>query len=136
MTAGTILLRDAEATLRLVAAGELSLTQCAFVAWLRTEPLPPSVAEAISGSLRQYEHVTLACIAEMAGWPVERAILDDGLRWLVEVALERAGVPAPVVCDALAHVVLGLAARERPWLARWHDEVLTSSVHSPLCQRE
>jgi hypothetical protein len=125
VTAAALLLRDAETALRLAAAGELSLLESAFVAWLRAEAAPPAVADALSGPLRQYEHVTLACLAEAAGWTVDEANLDDGLRWLVEVALERAGVPAPVVSDGIAHVVLGVTARERPWLASWHDQVLT-----------
>lgn len=130
MTATAILLHDAEAALRLATAGELSLLESAVVAWLRAEPAPSAVAGALSAPLRQYEHVTLACLAEAAGWAVDKANLDDGLRWLVEVALERAGVPAPVVSDGLAHVVLGLAARERPWLASWHDQVLTRGAES------
>lgn len=130
MTATAILLRDAESALHLAATGELSLLESSFVAWLRAEPAPAQVAEALSATLRQYEHVTLACLAETAGWAVDKANLEDGLSWLVEVALDRAGVPAPVVSDGLAHVVLGLAARERPWLASWHDQILTRSVDS------
>lgn len=130
MTAAAILLRDAEAALRLAAAGELSLLESAFVAWVRAEPEPSAIANALSTPLRQYEHVTLACLAEAAGWAVDEAQLEEGLRWLVEVALERAGVPAPVVSDGLARVVLGLAARERPWLASWHDQVLTRGAGS------
>jgi hypothetical protein len=132
VTATAILLRDAEAALHLAAAGELSLLESAFVAWLRAEPAPSAVADVLSAPLRQYEHVALACLAEAAGWAVDKTNLDDGLRWLVDVALERAGVPAPVVSDGLAHVVLGLAARERPWLASWHDEVLTRGEESSV----
>lgn len=97
--------------------------ETAFVSWLRAEP-PAPLADALTPPLRQYEHVALAALAEAAGWDVDKSGLDEGLRWLVDVALERAGVPAPVVSDGLAHVVLGLAARQRPWLATWHDQVL------------
>lgn len=48
MTAAAILLRDAEAALRLAAAGELSLLESAFVAWLRAEPAPSFVTDVLS----------------------------------------------------------------------------------------
>lgn len=120
----TILLREAEAALRLTAqTADLSMLETAFVKWLRAE-LPPPLADALTPPLRQYEHVALASLAEAAGWEVDESSLDEGLRWLVDVALDRAGMPAPVVSDGLAHLVFGLAARKRPWLARWHDQVL------------
>lgn len=125
MTSTTVLLRDAEEALRITAqAGDLTVLEAAFVAWLRTEPPPSSLVEVLTSPLRQYEHVAVAALAEVAGWGGDTSMLDDGLRWLVEVALERAGVPAPVVSDGLAHVVFGFAARERPWLAAWHDRVV------------
>lgn len=125
MTVTAILLQDAEAALHLAAADDVSLLERAFVAWVRGEPTPQPVSDVLSTPLRQYEHVALGCVAETAGWAMDKANLDDGLRWLVDVALDRAGVPAPVIADGLAHVVFGFAARERPWLAGWHDEVLT-----------
>ncbi|MGK3996582.1 hypothetical protein [Sorangium sp. So ce1024] len=125
MTATTILLRDAEAALRLTAqAGDLSPLEAAFIAWLCAEPPPSTVADALAPPLRRYEHVALAAFAEAAGWDVDASKLDDGLHWLVAVALERAGMPAPVVTDGIAHLALGLAARKRSWLAEWHDRVL------------
>ncbi|WP_438042082.1 hypothetical protein [Sorangium sp. So ce128] len=128
VTATGILLREAEAALRLTAqTGDLSLLEAAFVAWLRAELPPSALVDALTHPLRQYEHVALACLVEAAGWEVDKSNLDEGLRWLVEVALERAGVPAPVISDGLAHVILGLAARERPWLATWHEQVLVRS---------
>lgn len=33
-----------------------------------------------------------------------------------------------MVSDGLAHVCLGLAARDRPWLAAWHDQVLARAA--------
>jgi len=131
VTADRILLHEAEAGLRLTAqGGDLSLLEAAFVAWLGAEP-PLSLVDTITAPLRQYQDVALACLAEAAGWPVDKSILDDGLRWLVEVSLERAGVPAPVVSDALAHVVIGLAARERSWLATWHDDLTVGDAGAP-----
>lgn len=131
MTAASILLRDAEAALRLTAqVGDMSLLEAAFVAWLGAAP-PSSLMDALTPPLRQYEHVALACLAETAGWAIDKSNLENGLRWLVEVALERAGVPAPVVSDGLAHVALGLAARGRPWLATWHDEVIARGAGAP-----
>lgn len=119
------LLHDAEAYLRYTAqAGDLSLLETAFVAWLRVEPVPPALAQELVLPLRQYEHVALASLAEAAGWAIDKPSLEDGLFWLIDVSLERASVPAPVVSDGLALVALGLAARERPWLATWHDHVL------------
>lgn len=126
MTATAILLHDAEAALHLVAAGEHSLLETAFVTWLSGKPAPSVVADTLADPLRRYEHVALACLAETAGWAVNKSNVDDGLRWLAEVSLERAGVPAPVVSDGLAHVLIGVAARERPWLATWLDEVLAA----------
>jgi REase_DpnII-MboI len=132
VTATTILLREAECALRLAAqGGGLSHLEIAFLAWLRAEPPPSSLVDVLAHPLRQYEHVALAALADVAGWAVvDRSNFDDGLRWLVEVALERARVPAPVVTDGLAHVVLGLAARERLWLAAWHDQVLARGAGS------
>lgn len=125
MTATAILLRDAEATLRITTlAHDLSSLEAAFVAWLRAEPPPPLLTDALTPPLRQYEHVALAALAEAAGWAVDSSDLEDGLRWLVEVALDRAGVPAPVVSDGIAQVILGLAARERPWVGAWCEQVL------------
>ena len=124
MTATTVLLRDAEAALRLIAEkGGLSILEAAFVAWVRTEPPPSAVLDILTSPLRHYEYVAVAAIAEAAGWGVNTSVLEDGLRWLVDVSLDRAGVPAPVVSDGLAHIVLSLAARERPWLAAWHDRL-------------
>lgn len=125
MTVTAILLREAEAALRLtVQAGNPSTLEAAFGAWLRAEPPPSSLVDVLTPPLRQYEHVALAALAQVAGWPIDASNVDDGLRWLVEVALERAGVPAPVVTDGLAQVVLGIASPERPWLRKWLDQVL------------
>lgn len=121
-----ILLRDAEAALRRTAeVGELSTLEAAFLAWLRGESVPAIVEAAVAPPLRSYDDVAVAAVAEAAGWPIKDSRLEDGLRWLVEVALERvAGMPAPVVTNGLAHVALGLAARERTWFAGWHDRVI------------
>jgi REase_DpnII-MboI len=121
-----LLLRDAEASLQHVTKSrELTLLEAAFRCWLRGEAAPSEVKQVSAAPLRHYAHVALAALAEAAGWSVDPAQLEDGLRWLVDVALERVGVPAPVVTDGLAQVCLGFAARERPWLAAWHDQVLT-----------
>jgi hypothetical protein len=119
------LLRDAEAALRRVAEGaELMTLESAFLSWLRGETAPHAVEQAFASPLRDYSDVALAGLAEAAGWSVDSTRLEDGLRWLVDVSLDRVGVPAPVVADGLAHVCLGLAARKRPWFAAWHDQVL------------
>lgn len=120
-----LLLRDAEAALlRVVQDRELSALEAAFSCWLRGEAAPNEVEQTVGSPLRDYSDVALAALAEVAGWSIDSARLEDGLRWLVDVALERVGVPAPLVNDGLAHVCLGLAARERPWLATWLDQVL------------
>lgn len=125
MTPARILLREAEATLVATAqAGVLSLLETAFISWLQAKSAPPGLSDALTPPLRQYEHVALASLAEVAGWATDKSSLDDGLQWLAAVALDRAGVPAPVVSDGLAQIVLGLAARERRWFAPWHDRVL------------
>lgn len=124
-----LLLRDAEAALLRVAQdGEVSALEAAFGSWLRGEAAPNEVEQTIASPLRDYSDVALAALGEVAGWSIDSARLEDGLRWLVDVALERVGVPAPVVNDGLAHVCLGLAARERPWLATWHDQVLARTA--------
>ena len=123
-----ILLRDAEATLMRVAReGEVTALEVAFVCWLRGEPAA-NAEQTFASPLRDYGDVALAALGELAGWSVDSARLEDGLRWLVDVALDRVGVPAPVIRDALAQVCLGLAARERPWFARWHDLVLARAA--------
>lgn len=124
-----ILLRDAEELLRRVAqAGELTLLEEAFVRWLGGESAPTGAPEPFSSPLRHYADVAFAALAEVAGWDIDNARLEDGLRWLVDVALERVGVPAPVVTDGLAHLLFGIAARERSWLSVWHDQVLACSA--------
>ena len=131
MTTST-LLQDAESALRRTAqAGEFSTLEAAFLAWLRSESVPPSFETALAPPLRSYDDVAVAAVAEAAGWPVNSAHVEDGLRWLVEVALERvAGVPAPVVTDGLAHIALGLAARERTWFRDWLDQVVDLAAAS------
>ncbi len=121
-----ILLRDAEEALRRTAqAGEFSTLEAAFLSWLRGESIPESIEADVAPPLRSYEDIAVAALAEAAGWPINRSRLEEGLRWLIDVALERVtGMPAPVVTDGLAHVALGLAARERTWFAGWHDRVL------------
>lgn len=129
MTAAAIHLREAEATLRHTAqSGSLSTLEAAFIAWLRCESAPKGVADVLAPPLRHYEHVAVAAFAEAAGWGGDSANRDEGLRWLVDVALMRAGMPAPVVTDGVAHIAFGLAARERPWLAGWHDDVLAGAA--------
>lgn len=120
------LLQDAEATLRRTAqVGELSTLEAAMLAWLRGESVPTSVEAVFEPPLRSYDNVAVAAVAEAAGWPINGSHLEEGLRWLIKVALDRvAGMPAPVVTDGLAHVALGLAARERSWFAGWHDRVI------------
>ncbi len=126
-----ILLRDAEATLiRVAQDGEVTTLEAAFVCWLRGEAAPDKVDDAFASPLRDYSDVALAALGEVAGWNIDSARLEDGLRWLVDVALERVSIPAPVVSDGLAQVCLGLAARERPWLAAWHDQVLARAADS------
>ena len=39
-------------------------------------------------------------------------------------------LPAPVVTDGLAHVALGVAARERTWFGEWHDRVIAVAAAS------
>jgi hypothetical protein len=120
-----ILLCDAEMALRRVAQDrELTTLEVAFLRWLHGEAAPPALDDVFSSALRDYSDVALGALGEAAGWSVDSAQLEDGLQWLVDIALERAGVPPPVVGDGLAHVCLGLAARSRPWLASWHDKVL------------
>jgi hypothetical protein len=127
-----LLLRDAELSLRHVGSqdAELSAQEAAFLAWVRAEPVPPIVEASLAPPLRSYVAVAIAAIAEAAGWSIDGVQLEDGLRWLVDVSLERAGMPAPVVTDGLAHVALGLAARKRPWFAEWHDRVLAAAAAS------
>ncbi|MFO1077968.1 MAG: hypothetical protein U1E73_09635 [Planctomycetota bacterium] len=124
-----LLLRDAEAALlRVVQDSELRALEAAFECWLRGEAAPNEVEQTVGSPLRDYSDVALAALGEVAGWSSDSARLEDGLRWLVDVALERVGVPAPVVNDGLAHVCLGLAARERSWLATWLDQVLARTA--------
>jgi hypothetical protein len=127
-----VLLRDAELALRQTAQrGELSVLEAAFLSWLCRDSAAAILETAPAPPLRSYDDVAVAALAEAAGWNSNDSDLEDGLRWLSEVALERvAGVPAPVVSDGLAHVALGLAARERPWLAAWHDQVLARGAES------
>lgn len=125
-----ILLRDAEATLVHVAQnGEVTALEAAFCCWLRGEAAP-NEPETFTSPLRNYSDVALAALREVAGWSVDSTWLDEGLRWLVDVALKRVGVPAPVVTDGLAQMCLGLAARQRPWLATWHDQVLAYAANT------
>lgn len=127
-----LLLRDAEAALARVAQNcEVAALEAAFQCWLRGEAPPSDAEKAFASPLRDYIDVALAALGEIAGWRIDSTRLEDGLRWLVDVALDRVGVPAPVVTDGLAHVCLGFAARERPWLAAWHDQVLAraTTVH-------
>jgi len=120
-----LLLRDAEAALTRVAHGnDVTVLEAAFLCWLRGDAEPGDASQTFASPLRDYVDVALAALSEVAGWSIDSTRLEDGLRWLVDVALDRVGVPAPVVTDGLAHVCLGLAARERPWLAAWHDQVL------------
>jgi hypothetical protein len=121
-----VLLKDAEVALRRNAqVGELSSLEAAFLAWLHGESVPPSVEAALTRPMRSCDDVAAAALAEAAGWTVDSSHLEDGLRWIADVALERvAGVPAPVVTDGLAQIALGLAARERAWFGGWHDRVL------------
>lgn len=124
-----LLLRDAEAALtRAAQHGEVTALEAAFRCWLRGEAPPNATDETFAPPLRDYVDVALAALGEVAGWSIDSTRLEDGLRWLVDVALDRVGVPAPVVTDGLAHVCLGLAARERPWLAAWHDQVLARAA--------
>lgn len=124
-----LLLRDAEAALtRAARHGEVTALEAAFQCWLRGEPPPSAADQTFASPLRDYVDVALAALGEVAGWSIDSTRLEDGLRWLVDVALDRVGVPAPVVTDGLAHVCLGLAARERPWLAAWHDQVLARAA--------
>lgn len=124
-----LLLRDAEAALlRVVQDGELTALEAAFSCWLRGEAAPSEAEQTFASPLRDYRDVALAALGKVAGWSIDPTRLEDGLRWLVDVALDRVGVPAPVVSDGLAQVCLGLAARERPWLATWHDEVLARAA--------
>ena len=125
----SILLRDAETTLAHVAHdGEVSVLEAAFCCWLRGEAPPTEVEQTFASPLRDYSDIALAALCEIAGWRIDSTRLEDGLRWLVDVPLERVGVPAPVVSDGLAHVCLGLAARKRPWLAKWQDQVLARAA--------
>ena len=124
-----LLLRDAEAALTRVAQdNDVTALEAAFLCWLRGDAQPGKVAQTFASPLRDYSDVALAALGEVAGWNIDATRLEDGLRWLVDVALDRVGVPAPVVTDGLAHVCLGLAARERPWLAAWHDQVLARAA--------
>ncbi|MDX2087842.1 MAG: hypothetical protein SFX73_08330 [Kofleriaceae bacterium] len=128
MTAA-LLLRDAEAALTRVAQhSEVNALEAAFLCWLRGEAPPSAAFQAFASPLRDYTDVALAALGEVAGWSIDSARLEDGLRWLVDVALDRVGVPAPVVTDGLAQVCLGLAARDRPWLAAWHDQVVARAA--------
>lgn len=108
--------------------GEVTALEAAFGRWLRGEAAPNEVEQTIASPLRDYSDVALAALGEVAGWSIDPRRLEDGLRWLADVALERVGVPAPVVTDGLAQLCLGLAARERPWLATWHDQVLARAA--------
>lgn len=120
-----LLLRDAEAALvRVAQDGEVTTLEAAFLCWLRGEAPPGDVRQTFASPLRDYRDVALAALGEVAGWSIDSTRVEDGLRWLFDVALDRVGVPAPVVGDGLAHVCLGLVARARPWLAQWHDQVL------------
>ncbi|MCA9632953.1 MAG: hypothetical protein KC766_35115, partial [Myxococcales bacterium] len=133
MMATSLLLRDAQAALRLTAeAGRLSVLEASFVAWLRDQLPPPEVPLALAPPLRRYEHVALACLAEAAGWCDDTGLVEEGLRWLVDVSLERAGMPAPVVTDALAQTVIGLAARGHSWIAAWHDDLVSRGDATPV----
>jgi hypothetical protein len=127
-----VLLHDAQQALRRNAqAGEFSRLEAAFLAWLRGESMPPIVGSALAPPLRSYDHVAVAAVAEAAGWAVVDSHLEDGLRWIADVALDRvAGMPAPVVTDGLAHVALGLAARERAWFGEWLDRVVDVAATS------
>jgi hypothetical protein len=125
----SLLLRDAEAALmRAAQDGEVTALEAAFRCWLRNEAPPSSADQTFASPLRDYVDVAFAALGEVAGWGIDSTRLEDGLRWLVDVALDRVGVPAPVVTDGLAQVCLGLAARERPWLAAWHDRVLARAA--------
>lgn len=126
-----LLLRDAEATLaRVVQGGEVTALETAFCCWLHGQAAPIEAEQTFTSPLRDYSDVALAALGEIAGWNIDSTRLEDGLRWLVDVPLDRVGVPAPVVSDGLAHVCLGLAARERPWLATWHDQVLARASNT------
>lgn len=131
------LLKDAKATLESVAI-DLHRRPClhrALAAWLTQQTLPDDILSylQLQPPPRSYEWVSLAALAEAAGWPISSGPFEAGLEWLSRVALTRVGVPAPVATDSIAQIVLALAVRRRPNFKKWFERVLTHapSKHEP-----
>jgi hypothetical protein len=120
-----LLLRDAEATLRQLAASDPDppLLHQFMRVWLTGTVLSPELRQLVDAPdpLRSYQSIACVAFAEAAGVPVAIERLDEGLRWLQAVALDRGSTPAPVTTDAVALLALALACRQRQWLQSWHD---------------
>ena len=122
---GALLLRDAEATLRQVATTDpmAPILHRYMSSWLLGAPPRADESALLTGTdvLRSYQSIAALAFAEAAGWIQSATRLDEGLRWLQAVALDRGGAPAPVTTDAVALLALGVVARSRSWLREWHQ---------------
>jgi len=129
-----LLLRDAEATLRELADKDPDAPDLHrfMSSWLSGRPFAGADQEFARSSeqLRSYQAVACLAFVEATGVREVSDRLDEGLRWLQAVALDRGASPAPVTTDAVALLALALAARRRPWLREWHQRACTHASAS------
>lgn len=97
------------------------------MAWLAPSAEVPEPA-GLMRPYRDYELIASAAFREAAGLSVDVDALDEGLRWLENVPLDRGGMPSPLTMDLVALVAVGLASRGRPWLRAWNGRAL---AHAP-----
>lgn len=125
---GELLIRDAEATLRAtMAAPEESRLVRAAIAWLVGSNEEPRDG-LTERPYRDYELIATVAFREATGTPVDVDALDEGLRWLENVPLDRGDIPSPLTMDLVALVAISLASRRRPWLQPWNARVI---AHAP-----
>lgn len=119
-----VLIRDAEATLRaIIAVPEESRLVRSAIAWLAASKQDPG--DGVEGRpYRDYELIATMAFREATGIPVDVDALDEGLRWLENVPLDRGDIPSPLTMDLVAMVAMSLASRRRPWLQTWNARVM------------
>ena len=106
-----------------MAAPEESRVVRAAIAWLAGGHEDPRDG-IVERPYRDYELIATVAFREAMGAAVDLDALDEGLRWLENVPLDRGDIPSPLTMDLVALVAISLASRRRPWLQPWNAKAM------------
>lgn len=122
-----ILLEDAKdsllASLALPRDGEATTSRI-LSDWVLGDDLLPSERNGHSRVIRNYKTLAVECLLETAD-DFER--VNNGLEWLSDVSLERAGNLSPLCLDAISQLMLSTALRRREVYPGWFRDILEAA---------